>query len=87
METDNTNYDLTGTFDVRRFKVFRYWAHGELTKAQIGDVFHLSEAWAGNEIEEIYKRLNVHTRHGAVMKAWGTDIFTKLNCELKMEAV
>lgn len=87
MKTDNTNYDLTGTFDERRFRVFRYWAHGKLTKEQIGDIFKLSEGWAVNEIEEIYKRLDVHTRHGAVMKAWEQDVFTKLNSKLKMEVV
>lgn len=84
METYNTNYDLTGTFEQRTFEVLRYWAHGKLTKVEIGDKFDLSEGWADKEIGIIYKTLNVHSRHGCVMYAWGNKIFTDLNWKLTM---
>ena len=85
MQTENTNYDLTGTFGVRRFRVMRYWGNGKHSKVQIGDIFGKSEGWAIKEIGIIYKRLDVHSPQEMVMVALKRDIFTKLNCDLMME--
>ncbi|MHB8260562.1 MAG: LuxR C-terminal-related transcriptional regulator [Bacteroidia bacterium] len=67
--------DKTNTLTNRRYDVLVLWAK-EFTKKQIAAKFYLSLAWADKELRIIYKKLGVHTRHGAVDKAWLLGIFT-----------
>ncbi|MBI3500156.1 MAG: hypothetical protein HY063_00010 [Bacteroidetes bacterium] len=69
----------TGAKAARRFNVLKLVGE-ELSNEQLAD--HLKEKvhTVVKDLKIIFKTLSVHSRAGAVHKAWKEGIFTKENC-------
>ena len=74
MKVDYT-LDITGTLNDTEYAVLVQWAT-EMSREQIAEMFNRSAGWVDKTVGTIYLKLNVHTRQGAIHKAWKLGIFT-----------
>jgi DNA-binding CsgD family transcriptional regulator len=70
--------DPTRILNDTEYALLVQWAK-ELSREQIADEFNRSGGWVDKTIGIIYNKLGVHTRQGAIDKAWRMGIFTQEN--------